>query len=297
MMSVVRLMSRLARFHPRDAFEVLLAGVEALHGVEHARGAALHGQVHVVAKGRYGVDGVHDVAAEVARVRSGEAHAADAWNFADRGQQFGERLLPCRILVGIHVLAEQLNFGVAEIGHLAGFGEHGVGCAAALFAAREGHHAVGAELVAAFDDGDVAAVRVGARGEFGFEALVGLAVVEAGDVAVPCFNLHQHLRQVAVGRRAADHRDVRGALEDLLAFLLRHAAEHAEDFALLLIVSCSRARRWKTFCSGLIADGAGVVEDEVGFLDGSNLAVALEISVPMTFSESWTFIWHPKVSR
>jgi len=62
-----------------------------------------------------------------------------------------------------------LNFGIAEVGHLAGFGEDGVGGAAAFFAAGEGDDAVGAEFVAAFDDGDVSAMGVGAGGEFGFE--------------------------------------------------------------------------------------------------------------------------------
>ena len=44
--------------------------------------------------------------------------------------------------------------------------------------------------------------------------------------------------------------DVRRAVEDLLAFLLRDAAEHAEDFALAgrRLKLC---RRLKTFCSAL----------------------------------------------
>jgi hypothetical protein len=119
-------------------------------------------------------------------VRSGKAHSANAWNFAHCGQQFGECLLftgTCArwILIRIHVLAEQLDFRVAEIGHLAGFGKYRLRRAAALLAARERHHAVGAKLVTAFDDGDVSAMRVGAGGEFGLKALVGFAIVEPGD--------------------------------------------------------------------------------------------------------------------
>ena len=128
-------------------------------------------------------------------------------NFAHRRQQFGESLLPCRIFVGIHVLAEQLNFGVAEIGHLPGFRQDGIRSPAALLAAGEGNHAVGAELVAAFDDGDVAAVRVGAGGEFGFEAFVGLAVVEPGDARFPassCTSICGRLRYDA-SRKPAKH--------------------------------------------------------------------------------------------
>jgi hypothetical protein len=98
-----------------------------------------------------------------------------------RGWEFGEGSLPCRVFEGIHVLAQKLDFRIAEIAHLAGFGEHRVGGAAALFAARVRHHAIRAELVAAFDDGDVSAMRIGAGGEFGLEALVGFAVVESGN--------------------------------------------------------------------------------------------------------------------
>jgi hypothetical protein len=110
---------------------------------------------------------------------------ADAGNFSHGGQQFGESLsttrIPFRVLIRVHVLAEQLNFRVAEIGHLAGFGEHGLRRPAALFPAGVGDNAIRTELVAAFDNGDVAAMRIGAGGELGLKALVGLAVVEPGD--------------------------------------------------------------------------------------------------------------------
>ena len=41
--------------------------------------------------------------------------------------------------------------------------------------------------------------------------------------------LHQHLTEAGVTGRAGHQADVRGALENLLAFLLCHAAEHAES--------------------------------------------------------------------
>ena len=234
MVSVVMLISRLRGLHPGDAFQILLAGVLAEHGVEHSRRAALHRQMHVIAERRDGVDGVHNVLGEVARMRSGEAHAADSGNLADGRQQFRKDLLVRGIGVGIHVLAEQLNVGVSGIGHAAGFGQHRIRGAAALFAAGVRHHAVGAELVAAFDDGDVSAMRIAAGGELGVEGLVGLAIVEAGDARRARSDLYQHLGQVAVGGRAGDQRDVGRALEDLLAFLLGDAAENGEALALLV---------------------------------------------------------------
>ena len=75
-------------------------------------------------------------------------------------------------------------------------------------------------------------MRIAARGEFGLERLVGLAVVEPGDARSPGFDLYQHLGQIAIRGRSGDQRHVRRALENLLAFLLRHAAEHAEALAL-----------------------------------------------------------------
>ena len=139
-------------------------------------------------------------------------------------------------------------------------------------------------------------MRVGAGGEFGFKALVGLAIVETGNALLPCLELHQHLRQIAIRRRAAHHRNVRRTLKNLFAFLLRHAAQHSETLALflqLLVVG----QAVKDFLLGFVANGTGVVEDQPGFFDGGNWRYPWDRSVPMTFSESWTFIWQPKISR
>ena len=76
----------LGRVDPRNAFEILVAGVEPLHSVEHAIGAALDRKMHVVAECGGGVDGFHNVAREIARVGSGEADARNAIHFADRSQ-------------------------------------------------------------------------------------------------------------------------------------------------------------------------------------------------------------------
>ena len=143
----------------------------------------------------------------------------------------------------------------------------------ALFAARVRNDAVGAELVAAFDDGDVAAMRVGARGELGVEGLVGLAVVQAGDAGLAGFEAGEHVRQVAVAGRACDQRDVGRLLEDLVAFLLRDAADHGEllAFALHPLVL---VQAMEDLLLGLVADGAGVVEDQAGVGFVRHLGVA-----------------------
>ena len=87
MISVVTLIERRALANHGNFFEVLLASVRALHGAENTRRARLHGQMHVVAQGRDGIDGVDDIGAEIARVRSHETHAANSRHVRDGEQQ------------------------------------------------------------------------------------------------------------------------------------------------------------------------------------------------------------------
>src|ERR1051326_8042366 len=147
-------------------------------------------------------------------------------------EKLGKRFLGRGIEIGIHVLAEELDFGVSRIGHTAGFGEHRIRRPAPLLAARVRHDAVGAKLVATFDDGDVSAMGICAGGEFGLESLVRLAIVETGDAAVPCFQALQHGWQIAIGRGAGDQRNMRGTFEDLFTFLLGNTAQDAKLFSL-----------------------------------------------------------------
>ena len=128
-----------------------------------------------------------------------------------------------------------------------------------LLAARVRHHAIRAELVAALDDGDVAAMLVRARGELGVERLVGLAIVQPGDA------LSRRPPAAPASPAGSDRTlnqtpaNIRSTLEDLLAFLLGHATEHAEALA-LPCSSCIRSaderpsaplcRGWNRCCKG-----------------------------------------------
>ncbi len=160
------------------------------------------------------------------------------------------------------------------IGHGPRFRQDRIRRPAALLAPCERHHAIGAELVAALDDGDVPAVLVGPCGVVGLKGLVGLAVVQSGHTRFPCLQLHQHLRQVAVTGRAAYQRHVRCALEDVLAFLLRHTPQHAELLSLLLErLVIGQAVEHLLLC--LVADRAGVVQDQARLFHRRHLPVAL----------------------
>src|SRR5205823_5296803 len=144
------------------------------------------------------------------------------------GQQLRKGLFAGRITIGIYVLPQELNVGVARLGHATGFLEHRMGGTAALFTAGVRHDTEGAEFVAAFDDGDVSALRIAAGGELGLESLVGLAVIESGYSPVPCLELDKHLWQIAIGCRTAHQRDVGRPFKNFLAFLLSHTAQDAE---------------------------------------------------------------------
>ena len=144
---------------------------------------------------------VDDVLAKISGMGSRKAYSPDSGNFAYRGQQFRERLLPCRIFIRIYILTQQLDFAITQVGHLPRFTKYRLRRAAAFFAAGKRHHAIGAKLVASFDDGDIAAVGVGACGKFRLKALVRFAIVESGNAELPCsdvFYLRQHLRQLAI---------------------------------------------------------------------------------------------------
>src|SRR6185437_14221663 len=174
----------------------------------------------MIAKSRRGIDGRNNITSEVARMAGGEAHAPDSRDLAHRGEQLGEAALALRIAVAVDVLPQELDFRIAQVGNAPRLIENGSRGTAALLAARVWNHAIGAELVAALDDGDVAAVRVLAGGEFGFESLLGLAVVQAGNARFARFKSRQHLRQPAVRGRAGDQRDIGRAIEDFFALLL-----------------------------------------------------------------------------
>ena len=210
---------------------------------------------------------------EIARVGGGVADAADARDLGHARQQRGE--IPAggrRIAIAVHVLAQQLNLGIAPLGQAARLLHHARAGAAALRAARERHHAVGALLVAALDDGDRSSVGIVAVRKRGVEGLVRRQA-QAGDAAVSGFELDQHRFQLGVAGGARHQADVRSAAEDLLAFLLGHAAQHAEDFA-LAGVALELPQAVEHLLLGFVANAARVVEHQVGVFGRFHLGVA-----------------------
>src|SRR5215469_177800 len=154
--------------------------------------------MHVIAQPGGHFDRLNNVPGEVARMRRCEAHSTQTGNLRNGYQKFRKRLLTNWIAVRIHVLPEELDLAVSAVSESTRFFENRVGSTTALFTPRVRNNAVRAELVAALDDRYVASVRVRADREWGIEGLVRLTVVESGYTSLPCFNLHQHLREIPV---------------------------------------------------------------------------------------------------
>ena len=123
---------------------------------------------------------------------------------------------------------------------------------------------------------------VAASGEFRLEGLIGLPVIQAGNPLVAGFQLHQHLRQFSIGSRPGDQRHIRCPLEDLLAFLLRHATQHAEALP-LLVQSFIVIQAIENLLLRLVANRAGVVQNQRRVDLGFHLAIAFLHQRPNDF--------------
>ena len=92
------------------------------------------------------------------------------------------------------------------------------------------------------------------------EGFVGVEI-ETGDAVFAGFDAVHQFRQAVIAGRAANQAHVRRLLEDFFAFVLRHAAQHAEDFTLgFLPFEIGEPR--KDLLLGFVSDAAGVVENE-----------------------------------
>src|SRR5579872_1176894 len=218
--------------------------------------------MNVVAKHRRRVNGFDDVAREIVGMRSHKADASNSGDFCNGAEQFDEAHVPWRgIAIRVDSLAEELDFGVAAVDQAPDFVENRGAGATALRTARVRHDAISARVVAALDDGQISAEGIVAGGNFGFECFLRVEG-KTSDAAAARFQLREHLGQFAITCRAADHAHPRRATEDFLAFLLREAAENADDlFFAERAAKIAEAR--KNFLRGLLANAARVVENEI----------------------------------
>ncbi len=211
--------------------------------------------------------GVQEAIAHVPRMRAREPDPIDARNLVDRFEQPGEVAVGIvRRRVVIHDLAEQLHFAMPGLGRLPHLGQDvGLG-PHPLVAARVGHDAEAAELVAPFDDRDVGLHRIAAMGD----------AERKRDVFVQRHVDERHAARrracsTSIGRRrmrlCADHDvgDARRPLEQRRAFLLRDATGDGDD-RMMAALGAELAQLAETrveLLLGALPDAAGVDDDDV----------------------------------
>src|SRR5690606_9323593 len=138
------------------------------------------------------------------------------------------------------------------------------------------HDAVRAGHVAAAHDGDVGLVRV--RPEIALAHEVDrLLEIERRDLPSPS-RLEDELGDAEELARSADDPDPREALEDVVLMVLRAASEDADHgIGMLTLERAKPAHLREHPVLRLLADRAGVVEDDAGVLDPIRDPIALVV--------------------
>ncbi len=193
----------LRRAQAIDDAQIIVAGVTPVHGVENAVRSRLHRQMQLRHQfGQVAMRG-DEAVVDVARMARGVAQALDAGNGRETLEQLRKRVsasVRSLAVIGIDVLADHRDLADAGIRQALRFLDDLCDRTRHFGAARIGHDAEGAELVAAFLDGDEGGDAARAhrlarrvlqkiefvfRREFGFDrpfAARGLfAAVRAGD--------------------------------------------------------------------------------------------------------------------
>ena len=222
-------MSGRARRSRSTRREIVGAGVAAVHRRENAVGAGLHRQMQLRHQRRQVAMRGDQIVVHVARMAGGVAQPRDAGNFGEPVQQAAERrgaAVGALAVIGVDVLADQRDLAHAGVGQPLGLGDDLRDRPRHLGAARVGHDAEGAELVAAFlhgDEGRHAALadRRAARRREMIELVLDRKL---GVDHLAVLGARQHLGQAVIALRPDHEIDGRRAAHDLLALGLRDAA-------------------------------------------------------------------------
>eukprot|EP01136_Pigoraptor_vietnamica_P011775 Opistho-1_new@51011 len=178
-------------------------------------------------------------------------------------------------MIGVHVLTQQRDLLHALFHQPPRLGQQPLGGAAHLGPARIGHHAEGAELVAAFLHRQ--------KGRRPAQSLALGQVVELvldRKLCIDRLPARQqpavHLGQAVVALRPHHQIDQRHPAHDLVALGLRHAARHADlHIRLGLLEGAQPPQIGIELLRRLLADVAGVQQHHVGVLDRLGRHIAL----------------------
>src|SRR2546425_6438832 len=108
--------------------------------------------------------------------------------------------------------------------------------------------------------------------DLGLKCFVGVRV-QAGHATIAGLKLRQELGKLAVAGRTTHQANPRRALENLLAFLLRHTAQHTDHLASIR-PSLELAQARKYLLRRFFTDATSVIEYQRGGLGRIHLAVA-----------------------
>ena len=179
-------------------------------------------------------------------------------------------------VIGVYVLAEQVDLANALVNEGAGFSHNRV-CAAGKFrAAGVRHNAERTEFIAAFLNGqegrraiDLAVERQGV--EFFLDVEIGFKALTCGAV-----NTRDHFGELVISLRAEHEINSRLAAHDLFAFSLRNTARNAKQHfsAGRLFQTLELAQLRKHLLRRLLTDVTGVEENQIGIIRGLDTGIA-----------------------
>ncbi len=279
----------------RDLFDepqVVAARVAAVHGGEDAVGSRLHRQVQVGhQRGEVAMRRDQRVV-HVTRMAGGVAQAIDARNFGEPEQQFAEApdaTVGALAVPGVDVLAEQGQLAHAGVRQSCGLRDDRRHRARYFRSASVGDDAEGAELVATLLHGEEGGGRGLCPGRAGgpprlLACCPAAANFSATANSVSIAGRPGRTSAIIAGRRWYDWgpttiSTLLAAAHDLRPFGLRHAAGDAEQHGaapgsggLLQLIHATELGI--DLLGGLLADVAGVEENEIGALGGAHGSVA-----------------------
>ena len=172
-------------------------------------------------------------------------------------------------------MSEKRHFANALIGKLRHFKEHVDERAVDFFAARVGHHAVGAILGTALHDRNEGGRSLGVRHGKMVELLdFGKAHVHLR--ATGLLTLSKKFGETVQGLGPEDGVHVGSALQNTVAFLRRHAPAHGDaHFGMKLLHVANATEIREDLLLRLFADGAGIDDDEIRLFEVFRTFVSL----------------------
>ena len=222
------------------------------------------------------------VVVNVGRVRRGIADALQPVNFGNAAQQVGQIAFAAVFVlavIGVDVLSEEIDFDAAGFDQPARFPQNRGNRAGIFDAARIGNDAVGAEVVAAFLNGQIgkSALRpvFGQRVEFGDGRKFGVDNADAAFARHP----GQNFGQPVVSQRSGCKIDKGCAFGNFAVLCLHDTADDANNgifsvFRAFLFDKVDAAEVGEDLFGSLFPNMAGVENNQVGRLGRRRLFVA-----------------------